>query len=213
MKVIDLTHELNSSMSLFPGAELYTLEQTAFIEKDFYNEHRICLTTHLGTHMDSPNHIVATGKRLCDYNVAQFVGAGIVIDVSNLDGLISEALIKQYVDIEKAEFILFYTGHDAYYGTEKYLTSFPVLDASGVDYLAHLSSINLKGIGIDTFSIDPIEPLSIDRHVILLDAGLVIVENLTHLKQLIGTSFIFEALPLRMDKIEGSPVRAIALIL
>lgn len=212
MNVIDLTHELNQDMSLFPGAQVYTLEQTATIENDYYVEHKMTLTTHLGTHMDSPSHIIAGGKRLCDYPASAFVGKGLVIDVSHIKGTITKSVLLSYDKIESMEFLLFYTGHDTYYGTQRYLDTFPVLDESSCGFLKELAARNLKGVGIDTLSIDPVEPVSIDRHKVLLGVDLLIIENLAHLKELVNQTFDLIALPLKMDKIEGSPVRAIALV-
>lgn len=212
MLIIDLTHEMNENMSLFPGANLYSVLQTASIEENSYIEHQIVLTTHLGTHVDSPNHILPEGKRLSELDIKQFIGEGIVIDVTKIDGWINEKILKSYEAIEAAEFILIYTGHSHAYGKPEYYAEFPLLDISAVDYLVALSKKNLKGIGIDTLSIDPIEPASIDRHKILLNHELIIIENLANLDRLLHKKFIFEALPLKMEKIEGSPVRAIAII-
>lgn len=212
MNIIDLTHEMNENMSLFPGANLYALQQTATIEEKAYIEHRILLTTHLGTHVDSPNHIFEDGKRLTELDIKQFVGQGIVIDATKIGNLINETLLKEYKGIEEAEFILIYTGHCHNYGKPAYYEDFPLLDASAMEYIVCLSKKNLKGIGIDTLSIDPIDPAGIDRHKILLSEELIIIENLANLHKLIDKKFLFEALPLKMEKIEGSPVRAIAII-
>lgn len=213
MKLIDLTHEINPRMSVFPGTKLYTLEQTATYETNFYMEHKMTLTTHLGTHIDAPSHIIDGGKRLSELSVEAFVGNGIVMDVRNNREGITITELKNLPGINEIEFILFYTGHDLSYGTEVYLTDFPLLTSEATAYLVELSKKRLKGIGIDTLSIDPIDPPSIERHIPLLSAGLLIVENLTNLMALMDTTFIFQCLPLKMERIEGCPIRAIAMIL
>jgi arylformamidase len=212
MNVIDLTHEMNASMSLFPGAALYSLEQTATIEEHNYIEHKITFTTHLGTHMDSPNHIVKHTKRLCDFEASSFIGSGLVIDLSQEEDFVTSDLLKTYPGIEDAEFLLFYTGHESFYGSAQYSLKFPILDASCAHYLCELGKKRLKGVGIDTFSIDLIEPVSIELHKVILGAGLLIIENLTNLRLLINQRFDFIGLPLKMEKIEASPIRAIAII-
>ena len=47
-------------------------------------------------------------------------------------------------------------------------------------------------------------------HRIVLGAGLVIIENLTNLEQLVGRAFRFAALPLKYEDADGAPVRAVA---
>ena len=69
-----------------------------------------------------------------------------------------------------------------------------------------------KGIGIDAISIDPIDSFELPMHRIVLGAGLVIVENLTNLEQLIDRTFRFAALPLKYENADGAPVRAVALV-
>ena len=67
-----------------------------------------------------------------------------------------------------------------------------------------------KGIGVDAISIDPIDSFELPMHRIVLGAGLVIIENLTNLEQLVGHVFRFAALPLKYENADGAPVRAVA---
>jgi kynurenine formamidase len=46
----------------------------------------------------------------------------------------------------------------------------------------------------------------------LFGAGLILIENLTGLEQLIGKPFLFSCLPLKLDQGDGSPVRAVAIL-
>jgi len=209
LRIIDLTHRINKDISLFPGAKGPVVTVVATIESDFYLEHEIMMGTHLGTHIDSPMHVLKQGKLLNEYDVSKFIGKALVIDVEGLT-FITVDFLKQVPHIEEVEFILFKTGMDKYYGTADYYKPFPVLDEKGAFFVANLD--NLKGIGVDSFSIDPIEPVSIDNHKIILGSDLIIIENLTHLYDLLNVDFTFSCLPLKFDEIEGCPVRAIAMI-
>ncbi len=52
----------------------------------------------------------------------------------------------------------------------------------------------------------------IDVHTPLLKAGVVIVEELSNLRAIEAETFHLIALPLRLTALDGSPVRAVALI-
>lgn len=57
MKVIDLTHVIESTMPVYPGTEPPTFEPANTYEKDGFKETRISMFTHTGTHMDPPAHL------------------------------------------------------------------------------------------------------------------------------------------------------------
>ena len=87
------------------------------------------------------------------------------------------------------------------------LNVFPVPDEEAARYLV---SCGLKGVGIDALSVDRIESEHFPVHKILLNGGLVTVENLC-LKKLVGRkNAMFFALPLKFLNADGAPVRAIA---
>ncbi|MEI6855897.1 hypothetical protein [Psychrilyobacter sp.] len=95
-------------------------------------------------------------------------------------------------------------------GGKKYFNGFPTLTIEAAKYLVEF---NLKGIGIDAISIDPMESVNFDVHHILLKKDLVIIENLKNLKKLIDKNFELYIIPLKIKGLDGSPVRAIAKIL
>ena len=70
----------------------------------------------------------------------------------------------------------------------------------------------MAGFGVDAISVDPVGAETLTVHHTLLEAGLILVENLTNLDRLPGRPFHFSALPLNLRGGDGSPVRAVALI-
>ena len=124
---------------------------------------------------------------------------GLRMDQTHLAGL---------ADMDGLDFVLIRTGWDAHWGTDAYFRGFPTLTPTACRFLAGLQ---LKGVGLDTPSPDPVDSPDMAAHVILLDHGLVIVENLCNLGALPPEGFIFCCLPLRIRDGEGSPVRATAL--
>ena len=57
-------------------------------------------------------------------------------------------------EIINSDFLLIHTGWSRYWGSEEYFRKFPVLHEDAARYL---TSFNLKGIGSDTISFDPVD--------------------------------------------------------
>ena len=82
-----------------------------------------------------------------------------------------------------------------------------MLDQEAAKYLV---SCGLKGVGTDAFGVDRIADGDFPAHKILLQGGLVILENLC-LKKVVGrTDFMLMALPMKYEHADGAPVRAVA---
>lgn len=210
MKILDLTHMIDEKMPVFPGTEPPKIIQKNTIKKDGFAEKLLTMYTHTGTHIDAPAHMIEGGNSLSDFPVEKFVGRGIVIPLES-DNLINLNYLKKFeTQIKEASFVLFYSGWDNLWGKKEYFNGFPTLTIKAAKYLVEF---NLKGIGIDAISIDPMESLDFDIHHILLKKDLVIIENLKNLKKLIDKKFEFYITPLKIKDLDGSPVRAIAKIL
>jgi arylformamidase len=210
MQIIDLTHMIDEKMPVFPGTEPPKIIQNNTINKDGFAEKLLTLYTHTGTHIDAPAHMIEGGNSLGDFPVEKFIGRGVVIPLES-DDLINLNYLKKFeTQIREASFVLFYSGWDSLWGKKEYFNKFPTLTIEAAKYLVEF---NLKGVGIDAISIDPMESINFDIHHILLKKDLVIIENLKDLKKLIDKKFEFFITPLKIKDLDGSPVRAIAKIL
>ncbi len=210
MTVLDLTHLLAPGMPVYPGADAPDLRQVRTVARDGWDEKWIGLSSHHGTHMDAPAHMLEGAPTLDRMEAGRFLGRGWAADVSALGGgCIGPAVLEAHREaIEGCDFVLFHTGWAARWGREDYFRDFPVLAPDAAQWLGERG---LKGIGFDTVSADPVGADS-RIHRILFRAGLVLIENLTGLDALLGRSFQFICLPLKVAEADGSPVRAVALV-
>lgn len=206
--MIDLTHTLKPGIPVYPGMPDPTLSAVGSLNKDGFRETLLTFTSHTGTHMDAPSHILRDGSSLDQLPMSQFSGRATVLDVSSVGPVITAEFLQQRHDnIYCADFVLFYTGWESRWGTDSYLEdTFPVPDEAATHYLV---SCGLKGVGTDAISVDRLNgPLSI--HTILAKDGTVILENLC-LKKVRGRKdFLFFALPLKFENADGAPIRAFA---
>ena len=213
MRVIDLTHFLTEDMPVYPGTERPKFEPANSYEVDGFKETLMTMFTHTGTHMDPPAHLYPDGATLDQFPVTQFIGKGLVIDCTDVQEgqRITMKHIHKYEDkAEKADFLLFHTGWDQYWGTEKYFGDYPCVNDEIVEYLVNKQK---KGIGLDVIGLDPIADTNLTLHKQLFkNNAIVIIENLMNLHLLGDDLFLFCALPLKHIKADGSPVRAIAFL-
>ena len=207
MPVIDLTHTIHPDIPVFPGTEPPRIEQANTIAEHGFAERRLTMFTHTGTHMDAPAHIMQDGPSLDMLEPGRFMGAGCVIDVRGKREVGREDLVPFRNRIETCDFVLLRTGWEQKWGADTYFSDFPTLNLSGAEFLA---GFDLKGIGVDAISVDPVEAEDLPVHHVLLGRNMVIVENLLSLGELPKGGFTFMALPLKIRDADGSPVRALA---
>ena len=208
MKVIDLSHSINSKMSTYTKDEKFESYDIASIEKDGYNEKLLKLCTHTGTHIDAPSHMINKGKTIDEFNISDFIGIAIIIDVSNLKKINVEDLISYKDKINNCDFVILKTGWDKYWGTNSYLQGFPTLTEEAARWL---STFNIRGIGTDTISIDAFDIIDFEVHNTILSRGIIIIENITNLDNVQEQEFTLVATPLKIENGDASPVRAVAI--
>lgn len=208
MQTFDLSHVIRTGMPVFPGDAPVDLRSTHRVDRDGFAQTGLSLTTHAGTHVDTPAHLFADAPGLDGLGPDNFTGWGGVADLSGAASpVIDQPALAGLADVEGLDFVLLRTGWDRHWGTDAYYSGpFPVLTEIACRFLGGLG---LKGIGLDTPSPDPADSHDLPAHRILFDHGLVIVENLTNLGELPGRDFLFTCHPLRLAHAEASPVRAV----
>lgn len=211
MKAIDLTYTIKEEMTVFPGTEMPKLITTSNYEKDGFRETSISIYSHVGTHMDPPAHIYPDRTTLDEFPASQFIGKGLVIDCRDLnegEDITLDCILKYGKKAEKVDFLLFNTGWDKYWGTDKYFGDYPCVNDEVLDYVLNG---NYKGIGFDTIGIDPVSDEKLTRHKKLFkDKDIVNIENLKNLELCGDEIFNFSCCPLKVENSDGAPVRAVA---
>lgn len=206
MTVLDLTHPITPDMPVYPGDPQPRLTTLASMPGDGFRQLELTLTTHTGTHVDAPAHLLEHGAALDRYAPGDFAGPGIVLDARQ-----DEAALLQALDTppaQRAAFVLFRTGHGALWGRTEYLTGWPVISEA---VLARLAARHVKGVGVDCLSVDPPACTDMRLHRLLLSADVLIYENLALPDALPGHGFLFVGAPLSLPATDGAPVRALAL--
>ncbi|WP_297092543.1 cyclase family protein [uncultured Draconibacterium sp.] len=192
--IYDLSHALSNETPVFPGDAQPEFTQIATVEKNGYRETRFHFHSHLGTHIDAPAHMLKNGKALDDLNVSYFQGKALIIKVDpNQQFIEPDLLLPVEKDLVNSAFVLFKTGWSKFWGDKKYFETFPTLSAAALQFLL---KFDLRGVGFDTISADPVESTTYSNHHGIFNKGLIIIENLIFPEDLEATSGEFSCFPL-----------------
>ena len=166
--------------------------------------HSFTMGTHTGTHLDAPAHIISGGKTLDDFPISSFTGNTVNVDINLISAL-------DKMD-EKIDGIIFDSGWyrkfkepKIYFGSDR-----PEIPKSLVEIAVKMG---IKYFGCDLPSVDMSGSKEKPIHNALLGNDIIIYESLTNLHRLPRlTPFQFFGFPLSFKELDGSPVRAVAIL-
>lgn len=196
---IDLSVPVNELTPVYPGDPATKIAPAGVLANDGYCDHYISMGTHVGTHIDAPMHMLEDGKSLDQVPLEQFIGNGKLVWVTGND---FEAV--KAAGIQEGDIVLFQTGMSDKYKDPVYFEDYPAMSEEVANYLVETK---VKMVGVDTCSVDNQDGFPI--HKLLLAGNVLIIENLTNLRQLADKNFTIYALPINLQ-IDGSPARVIA---
>ncbi|GAK11115.1 arylformamidase [Geomicrobium sp. JCM 19039] len=199
---IDITQPLTGSLAHWPGDIPFTYKETySHADTGSVAIGQIQLSLHSGTHADAPYHAEKEGQRMGDVPIEPFIGPAQVVDLSAYPTISKEAL--QQSGPIKARRVLLKTKipNDA----NRFPDSIAAIDEAAVDYLFEQE---VKLIGVDVPSVDPLNSKSMLAHKRLNLRNMYILENLM-LDHVETGGYFLSALPLAITHGDGSPVRAV----
>lgn len=206
MRIIDLTHRVESRAEAFPGDSSPRMTFTARLPKDEFNLTDLSVCVHYGTHMDAPFHFLADGITIDEIPLDWLYGPATRIDIRKGAGeLITVEDFRPYErHLTPGARIILNTGWHARFGQPAFYKDHPDIAHPAGEYLAS-RQLRLLGMDLPTPNHD-YTPI----HKALMGAGVVLVESLANLDAL-PERFTFCALPLKLAGRDGSPVRAVGM--
>ena len=214
MERFDLTQPMTSGMPVYPGDPQVDFRPALNLAADGATVTQLSLSSHTGTHLDAPAHVMAGGKTVDQLDVSLLDGDAYILSLARPA---YTALAGHCVSLEDLEdlperlplIVCIATGWDAHFHDEQ-REQHPYL---GLDLVAALWQRGARVLGVDTLSPDPTVAgppgYGIPVHEFWLGNDGVIVENLRGLTAL-PTRVAMTLLPLPLVGLDGSPVRAIA---
>ena len=211
MRIIDLTHLITEDMPVYPGTEPPKLQEANTYARDGFKETKLEMFSHTGTHMDAPAHLFYGHATLDALPIEQFIGSAVVIDCTGFkegERISLKHVLKTQPLASSADFLLFYTGWDRFWGTDAYFGDYPTVTEDVIDFVVKSGK---KGIGFDVIGLDAIGDGELPLHKRLLSQGkFLIIENLRNLGRIGDGLFTLYALPLNYINADGAPTRVVA---
>jgi kynurenine formamidase len=227
LTIVDLTWTLDETNPFWP-AENYepfrlktiaTLEQDGVLSKAFYTPE------HLGTHLDAPNHFEKNQPSVDEIAPRELFAPGVVIDVSpqaesdadyrlTVDDISSWE--KQNGRIPDGAVVFLHTGWGRHW------TNFPRYKNQDVMGKMHFPGYSeqaarwlvgerrIRGLGIDTLSIDYGLSKDFPVHHVVNAAGRYGLENVARLERLPPRGFFVFVAPIKIKTGTGGPTRILA---
>ena len=222
-ELIDLTLTLGSErISLVPGLVGVETEPIQTHATHARSNQKLCLATHIGTHVDAPFHFVDGATTVENMPLEKYAGPAILLDLRSAakgqEALTISELTQSGANPEsvKDQIVVLFTGWaEAESGGPRFYGHGPYL---GTDSAGYLADCGANAVAVD-FPIDkhPDTPLSTIKdfpvHRLLLGQNIPLIENLINLDKLVGKKFELWALPLKLKGGDGAATRAVARIL
>jgi kynurenine formamidase len=233
-RIVDLTHPFDEQTIYWPTSpskfELKPLSFGKTAGGYFYSSFVLCTPEHGGTHLDAPLHFAEGHPSIGDVPLDRLIAPAVVIDVSKQAAgdatyrLAPEdiaAFERAHGRIPQGAIVLLRTDWSRFWpNVKQYLGDDTPGDASKLKfpgYGAEAARLLVEGrhiavLGIDTASIDYGPSTDFMAHRIGAAQDVVNLENLTGLAELPPTGATVVALPMKIAKGSGGPVRVIALV-
>jgi kynurenine formamidase len=235
-KLLDMTYLFDEKTIYWPTADPFKLEKLGWAVSEggwWYASNNYGASEHGGTHVDAPIHFYQKGKTIDQIPLTDWIGPAVKIDVvskceANRDYLLTIGDLKQWEakhgKIPPNSWVMMYTGIGTKYypdkkkvlGTDKGgkealpELSFPGFSPEAAEFL--IKKRNIKGIGLDTPSIDYGKSKDFKVHQICFGADKLAIENIANLDKLPVKGAMLYAIPMLIKDGTGAPARVFAVL-
>jgi arylformamidase len=218
-RYIDLSVPIQTGTSLPPPAKRETrISQYTRGGKEHWQGSYIETTTHVGSHVDSPLHVVAGAPTIGQVPLEKTIGEAVLLDLTPVqpnEPIGAERLEPHRGKIREGDIAVLRTDWtDRMWNTPEFWTESPYLTEDGARWLAEHRP---KAVVVDFFEeyiarfVDFQAEEFVVHLVLLRDHDIAIVENATNLGALSRERFRLFAAPMKIMDSEGGPTRIFAM--
>jgi arylformamidase len=208
-QVIDISLKLPEGSPVWPGDPGFSRVVVSESGGGRSEVARLELSSHVGTHLDTPSHFLPEGRRVGDYPPERFVLPARVADIPG--AAVVSAGDLEHVELAEGQALVLKTDNSATgrCRSGRFEEGFVAIDESAAEWLADR---RVPLVGIDYLSIEPYRqgPHPHRVHVTLLEADVLILEGLD-LTDVPAGEYLLSCPPLRIPAAEATPVRAMLL--
>lgn len=203
MKIYDVTVPLSKELVVYPGDPHFKINRrTKANEHDErYNLSRYSFSSHAGTHVDPPFHLIEGGITVDKLPLELLMGRARVVEVTA--PVIDEAVLKEF-DFTVDNRVLFKTRNSYLWSQKNFVKEYVYITPAAARVLVNGG---IKVVGIDYLSVDKFDAEP-ETHMTLLSAGSIIIEGLD-LREVEPGDYELICLPLKVTGGDGAPARVV----
>ena len=202
----DISMNISGTMITWPGDPPPVLRCVRSLENgDSCNLTEIQMGVHTGTHLDAPAHFFMNSFHTDTIPLESLIGPCVVIEHLSSGPITKNDLAG--VNLEGNPRILVKTLNSSSLATKekRFDKNFIAFSPDAADYLVKK---NTMLVGLDYLSIEPFGSIDASVHKLLLKHGTIILEGLD-LSNVTSGVYELLCLPIKLDKCEGAPARAV----
>ncbi len=204
-QLFDITLPLSEHTLVYPGDSPPLIRRVSDLEQgDSLTASTFSLGCHVGTHVDAPAHFLAYGTLLEDLALECFDGPALVIRQQGKQSI--EKTDVEALSIPTQHHILLKTDNGFLLHQKTFSKEYCTLSAEAAEYLCERRPLS---IGWDYYSLDALtSPETFPAHTVVAQANIPVFVCL-NLLDIEEGPYWFSGFPLRLEGVEGAPVRAI----
>ena len=214
-EIIDLSRSIHPNMPQHPEDNPFKIKRLKSFQTHNSTLEVLNITTHTGTHIDAPLHLIKDGRSIDKIPLELFQGEAIPIDLFSKEedeSITEKDFLKYNRFIKNGNIVLLCTGwQERAMSKKSYIYHSPYLTEDGAWYLV---SKGIRGVGIDHLTIGTIDPgKDIPPNITLLKNNVWIMENMYLPKRLLKKKrWYFIGLPINIKGVSGSFVRPVVIV-
>jgi arylformamidase len=199
----DISQTLRPGLPVWPGDTAFSHRaRWSMADGSPVNVAAFETTVHAGAHADAPLHYDAHGASAAEVDLDAYIGPCDVVDATRCGAAIGRDFVERTLPAPRAR-VLFRTFER--FPTDAWPDRFTAVEAGAIAYLASRGVIL---IGVDAPSLDPQASKSMDAHRAVMAADMRVLEGLV-LDGVPPGAYELIALPLKLEGLDASPVRAV----
>jgi arylformamidase len=202
-RLFDISQRLSPGLPIWPGDTPFQVEPVwTHGEGCPVNVARLSMSPHSGSHADAPLHYDPEGIGIADVALDPYLGPCQVVDLSDHSGPVEPDHLAHRLPA-RVERLLLRTF--ASFPHEVWVEDFTPIAPATIHMLAERG---VKLVGTDAPSLDPQHSKSMTAHLAVKATGMRVLEGLV-LDAVPEGEYELIALPLKLQGVDASPVRAI----
>lgn len=203
-RLYDITRTVSPATHVWPGDSPFSAAHVLRkAEGASVNLTTLTLSAHTGTHADAYYHYADDGAHPAAMPLEAYIGPARVVTVEKRQGLLTPHDFR-HVSLEGAERLLVHSWVSSL-NDGQWPEIFPYLSLELIDWLA---ALGIRLIGLDSPSVDAFDSRDLPCHHAIRRHDMVNLETL-FLRDVPDGDYELSALPLKLDGVCGSPVRAV----